>query len=162
MLHKIKNVSVKENNTLPCYDQRIVLQAETETMCTCTSNMNFKIFLRYHRTISVSELYKMRDTIEIREQGGAGRMVYLANSYPPTSTTPTSDSGDGDVNEILEQPACPKHCPEGSVTYAEAVNRCMLPLVRVRLKTFAADVHTLLLTHEGNMPLMRFVQSWDL
>nr|XP_022317028.1 meiosis regulator and mRNA stability factor 1-like [Crassostrea virginica] len=111
---------------------------------------------RYHRTISVSELYKMRDTIEIKEQGGAGRMVYLANSYPPPSTTPSSDPGDGDVSEILEQPACPKHCPEGSVAYAEAVNRCMLPLVRVRLKTFAADVHTLMLTHEGNMPLMSF------
>ncbi|XP_048760043.2 meiosis regulator and mRNA stability factor 1-like isoform X2 [Ostrea edulis] len=111
---------------------------------------------RYHRTISVSELYKMRDTIEIKEQGGAGRMVYLANSPPPLSSTPSSEPGEGDRTEILEQPACPKHCPEGSVAYAEAVNRCMLPLVKVRLKTFAADVHTLLLSHEGNMPLMSF------
>ncbi|XP_061175452.1 meiosis regulator and mRNA stability factor 1-like isoform X2 [Saccostrea echinata] len=111
---------------------------------------------RYHRTISVSELYKMRDTIEIREQGGAGRMVYLANSSPPLSTTPCSEPGDGDMTEILEQPVCLKHCPEGSVAYAEAVNRCMLPLVKIRLKTFAADVHTLLLSHEGNMPLMSF------
>lgn len=39
--------------------------------------IEFFNFKRYHRSISVSELYKMKDTIEIREQGGAGRMVFL-------------------------------------------------------------------------------------
>ncbi|KAK3091075.1 hypothetical protein FSP39_016962 [Pinctada imbricata] len=109
---------------------------------------------RYHRSISVSELYKMRDTIDIREQGGAGRMVYLANS--PQSTSPNLEGQDAEGSEILEQPACHRHCPEGSPAYAEAVNSCMLPNVKVRLKTFATQVHILLQSHEGNMPLMSF------
>jgi len=51
---------------------------------------------RYHRSISVSELYKMRDIIEIREQGGAGRMVYLASSLHNTTTT--NETADGEVS----------------------------------------------------------------
>ncbi|KAL5019265.1 hypothetical protein ScPMuIL_004987 [Solemya velum] len=119
---------------------------------------------RYHRSISVSELYKMKDTIEIREQGGAGRMVFLV----PGIHAPTpEDNIDVEVSaeresymdivfEILEQPACQIHCPEGSVTYAEAVNNNMLPNVQVHLKTFSPQVHSLLMSHDGHMPLMSF------
>ena len=96
----------------------------------------------------------MRDTIDIREQGGSGRMVYLASG--PQGFSPSADSPEGEGSEILEQPACQRHCPEGSPAYAEAVNSCMLPNVKIRLKTFATQVHTLLQTHEGNMPLMRY------
>ena len=39
---------------------------------------------RYHRSISVSELYRMRDTIEIEEHGGAGRMMSLVSSPSPS------------------------------------------------------------------------------
>ena len=45
---------------------------------------------RYNKTISVSELHKISDTIEIREQGGAGRMVYL---LPSSERTPSPEEG---------------------------------------------------------------------
>lgn len=32
---------------------------------------------RFHKTVSVSDIYKMRDTIQIQENGGAGRWVKL-------------------------------------------------------------------------------------
>ncbi|XP_033736360.1 meiosis regulator and mRNA stability factor 1-like isoform X2 [Pecten maximus] len=109
---------------------------------------------RYHRSISVSELYKMRDVIDIREQGGAGRMVYLASR--PQQDTPTSEIADGEVQEILEQPVCTIHCPEGSTMYAEAINSCMLPYVKMSIKMLGPQVHSLLQTHDGHMPLMSF------
>ncbi|XP_060076534.1 meiosis regulator and mRNA stability factor 1-like [Ylistrum balloti] len=109
---------------------------------------------RYHRSISVSELYKMRDVIDIREQGGAGRMVYLASH--PQQDTPTTEIADGEVQEILEQPVCTIHCPEGSTMYAEAINSCMLPYVKMSIKMLGPQVHSLLQTHDGHMPLMSF------
>ena len=45
---------------------------------------------RYHKSISVAELYKINDTIEIREQGGAGRMVFLLSS---PQRTPSPEEG---------------------------------------------------------------------
>ena len=59
------------------------------------------------------------------------------------------------VKEILEQSVCSYHCPEGSSMYVEAVNSSMLPNVKLQLKTFAAQVHSLLMSHDGEIPLMR-------
>ena len=58
------------------------------------------------------------------------------------------------VKEILQQSVCSYHCPEGSPMYAEAINSCMLPNVKLQLKTFAAQVHSLLMSHDGEIPLM--------
>ncbi|KAL3876190.1 hypothetical protein ACJMK2_034060, partial [Sinanodonta woodiana] len=107
---------------------------------------------RYHRSISVAELYKMRDLLEIKEQGGAGRMVFLLQE----SSTSFMHSDSPDVEEILENAVCLIHCPENSAAYAEALNCSMLPSVFLHLKTFAAQVHSLMLSHNGDMPLMSF------
>ena len=45
--------------------------------------------------MSVAELYKMKDTIEIHEQGGAGRMIHLA----PALRKPVMD-GDQEDSEV--------------------------------------------------------------
>ena len=57
--------------------------------------------------------------------------------------------------EGADQPVCLTHCPEGSPQYAEAMSISMLPNVRLQRKHFAAHVHSLLLNHNGVMPLMR-------
>ena len=60
-----------------------------------SNRVNSPVNYRYHRTISVSELYRMRDTVEIEELGSTGRMVSL---LPGASTSPAKDSGeDGQV-----------------------------------------------------------------
>ncbi|XP_064600287.1 meiosis regulator and mRNA stability factor 1-like isoform X2 [Liolophura sinensis] len=114
---------------------------------------------RYHRSISVCELYKMKDIIDIREQGGAGRMVYLLEDV--RSTPSPQDNADMEIQEILEVPVCLIHCPEGSTGYVEALNCTMLPNVNIQMKTFAAQVHTMLQSHEGNMALMSFVACYE-
>lgn len=47
---------------------------------------------RYHRSVSVSELYRMRNIVEIQEMDGTGRTVVLVSS--PKSSSPKSDSSD--------------------------------------------------------------------
>ena len=47
---------------------------------------------RYHRTVSVSELYRMRNVVEIQEMDGTGRIVVLVSS--PKNSSPKSDTSD--------------------------------------------------------------------
>ena len=53
------------------------------------------MYSRFNRSVSVAELYKMKDTIEIHEQGGAGRMIHLA----PALRKPVMD-GDQEDSEV--------------------------------------------------------------
>ena len=47
---------------------------------------------RYHRTVSVSELYRMRNVVEIQEMDGTGRTVVLVSS--PKHSSPKSVNSD--------------------------------------------------------------------
>ena len=51
---------------------------------------------RYHRNISVSELYRMRDLIEIQEMDGTGRMVVLVSHNKSNRASPASSKGGDD------------------------------------------------------------------
>lgn len=61
------------------------------------------------------------------------------------------------LKEINEAAVCKYHCPEGSIMFTEAVNTHILPNVNVQLKTFAPQLHSLLMTHDGDLPLMRYI-----
>ena len=63
---------------------------------------------------------------------------------------------DGSVSPV-EWPVCRSHCPEDSPYYVEALDATNLPFVLLQLRGFAAQVHTLMQTHDGSMPLMRSV-----
>ena len=54
---------------------------------------------RYHRSVSVSELYRMRDLIEIQEMDGTGRTVVLVNQNKNNRASPASSRG-GDDNDV--------------------------------------------------------------
>ncbi|RUS91312.1 hypothetical protein EGW08_000926 [Elysia chlorotica] len=109
---------------------------------------------RFHKTVSVSDIYKMRDTIQIMEVGGGGRWVKL---QPGIKRTPTpNQTAEGEVIDALELPVCPIHCAEGSEHYIEALNSCMLPNVLMLRKHFSPQLHSLLLSHNGYIPLMSF------
>ena len=47
---------------------------------------------RYHRSISVAELYRMRSVVDIQEMSGSGRTVVLVTS--PRSASPKSEKTD--------------------------------------------------------------------
>jgi len=119
---------------------------------------------RYHRNISVSELYRMRDTIHIQEQEGAGRMVILQPSLhgtPPSSEDPPQqEDNTNNVLEGLDPPVCRTHCKEGTDSYVSALDATCLPNVKLALRSFAPKVHQLLQSHDGTMPLISFVACY--
>ncbi|BFZ17881.1 hypothetical protein BsWGS_20919 [Bradybaena similaris] len=109
---------------------------------------------RFHKTVSVSDVYKMRDTVHIVEMGGAGRWVKLLSDIrrsPMLLQNPEDETSD-----IQEQAVCPIHCPEGSVYYTESLTCSMLPNVMILRKHFSPQLHSLLLSHNGYIPLMSF------
>ncbi|CAH8435677.1 unnamed protein product [Dicrocoelium dendriticum] len=105
---------------------------------------------RFHRSISVSDIYKMRDILEIRDQPGTkgGRVVYLnprASRFDYIETT-----------FITEPVVCQRHCLEGSMEYLQAMDGAMLPSVKISLGVFRQQVLTILRDHGGSMPLLSF------
>ena len=60
--------------------------------------------------------------------------------------------------ECLESPVCTIHCERDSSNYVDALNANNLPNVQLSLRHFAPQVHTLLQSHDGEMPLMRWAQ----
>lgn len=58
------------------------------------------LFCRFYRTISVSELYHMKDTVEIKEQSGKGRMVCLQTTL---AAMPLNQFSCGDPGKALSK-----------------------------------------------------------
>ncbi|XP_074649395.1 meiosis regulator and mRNA stability factor 1-like isoform X2 [Tubulanus polymorphus] len=110
---------------------------------------------RFHKTVSVSELYKMRDVLEITDSEGSGRNISLVHRNT-TDSPNLQDPIDKEVEEIFESPVCKTHCCEGTDFYMEALNSESLPNVQLQLRSFAPQLHTLLQAHNGYMPMMSF------
>ncbi|XP_066186409.1 meiosis regulator and mRNA stability factor 1 isoform X2 [Sylvia atricapilla] len=121
---------------------------------------------RFGRKLVVSDLYKLTDTVAIREQG-AGRLVcLLPSSQARQSPLGSSQSHDGSsancspiIFEELEyhEPVCKQHClNKDFIEHEFDPDSYRIPFVVLSLKTFAPQVHSLLQTHEGTVPLLSF------
>lgn len=106
---------------------------------------------RFHRGISVSELYHMKDTVEITEMDGAGRMVILLPS-PGDSMSSCSN----DAKKLLESSVCRIHWCKDGPSFVDVMDMCNLPHVILQLRMFSAQVHKLLQSHDGSLPLVRY------
>ncbi|KAF6773943.1 hypothetical protein AHF37_08658, partial [Paragonimus kellicotti] len=105
---------------------------------------------RFHRNISISDLYKIRDVIEIKDQPGCqgGRLVTL---------NVRAMQLDGmEITPVTETVVCHRHCSEGSQAYAQATDCSMLPYVQIPLDLFRQQVLTILQDHGGSLPLLSF------
>jgi hypothetical protein len=60
---------------------------------------------RYHKSVSVSDLYKMKDVVEILDRGGAGRLVRLARGVCPTPS-PTPEDLITDPGQVVNGHCC--------------------------------------------------------
>jgi len=119
---------------------------------------------RFHKSVAVSDLYKLRDTIRIEDQG-AGRYVKLQQAAIPM----TPEEAELEANKELpegtpmprEAPVCSIHCPPGTLQHSQASSTTMLPYVKVKRKNFAPELHSLLLSHNGYIPLMSFLVCYN-
>ncbi|NXY88746.1 MARF1 factor, partial [Alcedo cyanopectus] len=121
---------------------------------------------KFGRKLAVSDLYKLPDTLAIRDQGSGRLVCLLPSSQARQSPLGSSQSHDGSsancspiVFEELEyhEPVCKQHClNKDFIEHEFDPDSYKIPFVILSLKTFAPQVHSLLQTHEGTVPLLSF------
>ncbi|NWY65836.1 MARF1 factor, partial [Erithacus rubecula] len=120
---------------------------------------------KFGRKLAVADLYKLTDTLAIREQGSGRLVCLLPSSQARQSPLGSSQSHDGSSNcspiifEELEyhEPVCKQHClNKDFIEHEFDPDSYRIPFVVLSLKTFAPQVHSLLQTHEGTVPLLSF------
>ncbi|XP_015265164.1 PREDICTED: meiosis arrest female protein 1 [Gekko japonicus] len=121
---------------------------------------------KFGHKLNVSDLYKLTDVVGIRDQGNGRLVCLLPSSQARQSPLGSSQSHDGSstncspiIFEELEyhEPTCKQHCINND--FSEHVfdpDSYRIPFVILSLKTFAPQVHSLLQTHEGTVPLLSF------
>nr|CAD7430676.1 unnamed protein product [Timema monikensis] len=105
---------------------------------------------RYLSSISVSDMYKMKDVCIIKEDS-SGRMVSL---NPDHRNTPSPSFGVGTQDGQLDLPYCTLHPqrPGADKGWAEQDLEA-LPNFRIGLNILAERIHSLLHSHNGSLPL---------
>ncbi|XP_021571621.1 meiosis arrest female protein 1 isoform X7 [Carlito syrichta] len=121
---------------------------------------------KFGHKLNVSDLYKLTDTVAIREQGNGRLVCLLPSSQARQSPLGSSQSHDGSstncspiIFEEIEyhEPVCRQHCSNKDFSEHEFdPDSYKIPFVILSLKTFAPQVHSLLQTHEGTVPLLSF------
>ncbi|XP_066496656.1 meiosis regulator and mRNA stability factor 1 isoform X3 [Tiliqua scincoides] len=121
---------------------------------------------KFGHKLHVSDLYKLTDTVAIRDQGNGRLVCLLPSSQPRQSPLGSSQSHDGSsancspiIFEELEyhEPICKQHCLIKDFSEHEFdPDSYKIPFVILPLKTFSPQVHSLLQTHEGTVPLLSF------
>lgn len=117
---------------------------------------------RYHDSIGVSDLYKMKDVVMITEEQ-SGRMVQLhgfhhrsSNASSMPSSSSLSSSGAPTNSLFMDSTTCPIHSSDqnGQVKgWAEKENGPPLPNVILGLSNLGPNLKNLLKSHGGSLPL---------
>ncbi|XP_068606973.1 meiosis regulator and mRNA stability factor 1 [Brachionichthys hirsutus] len=121
---------------------------------------------KYSHKIAVGDLYKLPEVVAVREQGGS-RLVCLLSSGQirqsplgsSQSQESSSASGSPVVFEELEyhEPVCRRHYTQQDFSEADFdPDSYKIPFVVMSLGTLASEVHSLLQSHEGTLPLVSF------
>nr|XP_056722224.1 meiosis regulator and mRNA stability factor 1 [Euleptes europaea] len=121
---------------------------------------------KFGHKLNVSDLYKLTDVVGIRDQGNGRLVCLLPSSQARQSPLGSSQSHDGSsancspiIFEELEyhEPVCKQHCVNKDFSEHEFdPDSYKVPFVILSLKTFAPQVHSLLQSHEGTVPLLSF------
>ncbi|XP_007422060.1 meiosis regulator and mRNA stability factor 1 isoform X1 [Python bivittatus] len=121
---------------------------------------------KFGHKLNVSDLHKLTDIVAIRDQGNSRLVCLLPSSQARQSPLGSSQSHDGSsancspiIFEELEyhEPVCKQHCLNKDFSEHDFdPDSYKVPFVIHSLKTFAPQVHSLLQTHEGTVPLLSF------
>ncbi|KAJ8413614.1 hypothetical protein AAFF_G00081210 [Aldrovandia affinis] len=125
---------------------------------------------KFGHKLTVSDLYKLTEVVAVRDQGSSRLVCLLPSSQARQSPLGSSQSHDGSsascspvVFEELEyhEPVCKHHYTQHSFSESDFdPDSYKIPFVVLSLKAFAAQVHSLLQTHEGTVPLLSFPECY--
>ncbi|KAL1005874.1 hypothetical protein UPYG_G00065040 [Umbra pygmaea] len=126
---------------------------------------------KFGRKLVVSELYRLPEVVAVREQGGGRLVCLLPTSQARQSPLGSSQSQDGSsasaspvVFEELEyhEPVCRLHYPQQNFSEADFdPESYQIPFVVMSLKGVASQVHCILQSHEGTLPLLSFPACYE-
>lgn len=122
---------------------------------------------KYSRKLVVGDLYRLPEVVAVREQGGSRLVCLLPSSQIRQSPLGSSQSQEGSssasgspvVFEELEyhEPVCRQHYAQQDFSEADFdPDSYKIPFVVMSLSTLASEVHSLLQSHEGTLPLLSF------
>ncbi|MGH0124221.1 UNVERIFIED_CONTAM: hypothetical protein FKN15_024650 [Acipenser sinensis] len=119
---------------------------------------------KFGHKLGVSDLYKLTDIVAVRDHGNRRLVCLLHSSQARQSPLGSSQSQDGlsatcspVVFEELEyhEPICKQHSTHHDFSESEFdPDSYKIPFILLPMKMFAAQVHGLLQTHEGTVPLL--------
>ncbi|XP_043944831.1 meiosis regulator and mRNA stability factor 1 [Protopterus annectens] len=126
---------------------------------------------KFGHKLTVSDLYKLSDTVTVRDQGNSRMVCLLPSSKSRQSPLGSSQSHDGSsancspvIFEELEyhEPFCKLHSTNKPYSENEFdPDTYTVPFVVLSIKTFSPQVHSLLQTHEGTVPLLSFLDCYS-
>ncbi|ETE67281.1 Limkain-b1, partial [Ophiophagus hannah] len=119
---------------------------------------------KFGHKLNASDLHKLTDILAIRDQGNGWQVCLLPSSQARQSPLGSSQSHEGSsancspvIFEELEyhEPVCKRHCVNKDFSEHDFdPDSYKIPFVIHSLKAFAPQVHSLLQTHEGTVPLL--------
>ncbi|XP_027138423.1 meiosis regulator and mRNA stability factor 1 isoform X1 [Larimichthys crocea] len=126
---------------------------------------------KYSRKLVVGDLYRLPEVVAVREQGGSRLVCLLPSSLIRQSPLGSSQSQEGSsstsgspvVFEELEyhEPVCRQHYTQQDFSEADFdPDSYKIPFVVMSLSTLASEVHSLLQSHEGTLPLLSFPECY--
>ncbi|KAM3624258.1 uncharacterized protein V6R79_021181 [Siganus canaliculatus] len=126
---------------------------------------------KYSRKLVVGDLYKLPEVVAVREQGGSRLVCLLPSSQVRQSPLGSSQSqeasssasGSPVVFEELEyhEPVCRQHYTQQDFSEADFdPDSYKIPFVVMSLSTLTSEVHTLLQSHDGTLPLLSFPECY--
>ncbi|XP_062286521.1 meiosis regulator and mRNA stability factor 1 [Scomber scombrus] len=127
---------------------------------------------KYSRKLVVGDLYRLPDIVAVREQGGSRLVCLLPSSQIRQSPLGSSQSQEGSsstsgspvVFEELDyhEPVCRQHYAQQDFSEADFdPDSYKIPFVVMSLSTLASEVHSLLQSHEGTLPLLSFTDCYE-
>ncbi|XP_055080088.1 meiosis regulator and mRNA stability factor 1 isoform X3 [Periophthalmus magnuspinnatus] len=122
---------------------------------------------KYFRKLMVGDLYRLPEVVSVREQAGSRLVCLLHSSQIRQSPLGSSQSQEGSssasgspvVFEELEyhEPICRQHYAQQDFSEADFdPDAYKIPFVVMSVSALTSDVHTLLHSHEGTLPLLSF------
>ncbi|KAJ3614821.1 hypothetical protein NHX12_018391 [Muraenolepis orangiensis] len=112
---------------------------------------------RYSRKLAVGELYRLPQVVAMRDHGGA-RLVYLLSGIRAHEVWST---GGGSMVFEYHEPICVQHTILQGFSEADFdPDSYIIPFVTMALSDVAPQVHRLLQSHSGTIPLLSFPECY--
>ncbi|XP_077574270.1 meiosis regulator and mRNA stability factor 1 isoform X4 [Stigmatopora nigra] len=127
---------------------------------------------KFHRKLLMSDIYKLPDLVAVREQGGSRLLCLLPSGQIRQSPLGSSQSqessstasGSPVIFEELEyhEPICRQHYTQHKFSEADFdPDSYTIPFVVMSISKLASEVHALLHSHEGTLPLLSFPDCYE-